>query len=188
MTPLDPLNKWERFSFIAGFLALCVLITWLLVMPAPAKAHVTSKCPTITLPMKVKGVTATRHQRRMATIILNVGRTHRASWKVHISALIAATQESGIKNIPYGHGSSVGLFQLIDDHEPSRPGTQRLDPVWVSHWYYTRAKNVAYHHPEYSAPQIAQAVERSGHPGAYRQWVPESRRTWRRFVAACART
>lgn len=179
----DSTSTIHPLTLIAVVLLAIVIAT--LCGPTPtADAH-TSTCPTIRPPMTVKYRAATLHQRRMATRILNVGRRHRASWKVHLSAIVAATQESAIRNIPYGHGTSVGLFQLIDVHEPSTPGTQRLNPEWVSHWYYTRAINIAYHRPSLTAPQIAQAVQRSAYPRAYERWLAEAKRTYKRYAVTC---
>ena len=175
-----PTSTRYRIS-LATIVALIALATLLAVWPAPADAH-TSWCPTIRPPVTVKHVAANLHQRRMTTRVLNVGRRHRANGKVLRSAIMAINQESSATNLAGGHGSSVGLFQIIDIHGS---WAQRHNPEWASHWYFSRAINVNHWRPYLTAGQLAQAVQRSAYPDAYARWWDEAYRTLARYRYTC---
>ncbi len=134
----------------------------------------------------VKHRRASLEQRRMIHRILSVGRNRKMPNKVMRASLAAATQESKLKNIVGGDGSSTGLFQMIDSWEPDRPGTQRLDPEWAARWFFRNAITVYRRDPSQSINSIAQGVEASGHPTAYKQWAKESTKTYQRWLKGCA--
>ena len=64
----------------------------------------------------VKGVQAGSHQRAMIGRVLATCRMLGASRKVQWAAVATITQESTARNLTGGHGTSVGLFQIIDLH------------------------------------------------------------------------
>lgn len=87
--------------------------------------------------------------------------------KILVCAIMTITQESTCNNLPYGDGTSVGLFQLIDIH-----GTveQRTNIKFVCEWFYSRAIKADAANPNLSYNDLCQEVQRSGHPDAYGQW------------------
>ncbi len=88
-------------------------------------------------------------------------------------ALATAYQESGIRNLDYGHADSIGLFQ----QRPSKGwGTeaQIMDPWYSTTAFYKAMERV----PDWETEDIndvAQAVQRSAYPDAYRRHVPNAR-------------
>ena len=88
-------------------------------------------------------------------------------------ALATAFQESGMRNLDYGHADSIGLFQ----QRPSKGwGTieEIMDPWYSAAAFYkalVRVKNWE----EGDINDVAQAVQRSAHPEAYRKHVEKSR-------------
>jgi hypothetical protein len=97
-----------------------------------------------------------------ARAICTVARGLHASGKVLLAAYEAAIVESGVHSLPYGDSSSVGLFQQLDSW-----GTraQRLDPVWASRQFVSRA--IRADRAGLSAGQLAQAVQISAYPSRY---------------------
>ncbi|MDC5697763.1 hypothetical protein OO014_10865 [Intrasporangium calvum] len=88
-------------------------------------------------------------------------------------ALTTAYQESKILNITYGDRDSLGLFQ----QRPSQGwGTkeQILDPVYSTNKFYDALLKVEdYEHADIT--EIAQKVQRSGYPEAYRDHEGQGR-------------
>ena len=88
-------------------------------------------------------------------------------------ALTTAYQESKIRNLRYGDRDSLGLFQ----QRPSQGwGTQKqiLDPVYATNRFYDAlAKFQDYEHADITT--IAQKVQKSGYPEAYRDHEGQGR-------------
>lgn len=88
-------------------------------------------------------------------------------------ALATAYQESRLQNIDYGDRDSVGLFQ----QRPSQgwgSAEQIQDPVYSTNAFYDVLETI----PGYEGADIndvAQQVQRSGHPEAYRDHETEGR-------------
>lgn len=88
-------------------------------------------------------------------------------------ALATAYQESKILNIRYGDRDSLGLFQ----QRPSQGwGTkeQILDPVYSTNKFYDALVKVD-DYENGDVNDVAQAVQRSGHPEAYRDHEGQGR-------------
>lgn len=88
-------------------------------------------------------------------------------------ALATAFQESGMRNLDYGHADSIGLFQ----QRPSKGwGTveEIMDP-WYSATAFYKALVKVKGWEEDDINDVAQAVQRSAHPEAYRKHVAKSR-------------
>jgi hypothetical protein len=88
-------------------------------------------------------------------------------------ALAAASQESKLRNLPYGDRDSVGLFQ----QRPSQgwgARAQLLDPVFASHAFYAKLARVP-HWQTLPVADAAQKVQRSASGDAYAQWEDEAR-------------
>jgi len=88
-------------------------------------------------------------------------------------ALTTAYQESKIRNLRYGDRDSLGLFQ----QRPSMGwGTEKqvLDPVYATNKFYDAlAKFRDYEHADITT--IAQRVQKSGYPEAYRDHEGQGR-------------
>ena len=88
-------------------------------------------------------------------------------------ALATAYQESQLRNIDHGDRDSLGLFQ----QRPSQgwgTAAEIMDPVYASNAFYDALEKI----PDYETDDIndvAQRVQRSGHPEAYRDHETEGR-------------
>lgn len=138
--------------------------------------------PLIRRGVTVKHVVATGKQRLVLTRMLNVGYKMGAPYKVLVSMVAGATQESGAAELDGGHGTSAGPMQLINTHGLH---SQRKDAEFSARWYLLQAINVNHHLPYLRVGELTQRVQRSGHPGAYDQWVRESHRTVKVFLGPC---
>lgn len=114
----------------------------------------------------------TTEQRRNAQIIISVGRQLGASNRDILIALMAAMQESSLRNLSGGHLDSVGLFQ-------QRAGwgsfAQRTNPALAARMFFTGGMagpgtpgllNIR-SRTSMRLTSAAQAVQRSKYPNAY---------------------
>ena len=88
-------------------------------------------------------------------------------------ALATAYQESQLRNIDYGDRDSLGLFQ----QRPSQGwGTEEeiMDPIYSTNAFYDVLETVR-DYESADINDIAQRVQRSGHPEAYRDHETEGR-------------
>lgn len=121
----------------------------------------------------------TNEMDRNARIIVSTGRSLGVSNRGIVIALATAMQESGLRNIDYGHLDSVGLFQ----QRPSVGwGTARqlTDPKYASllffggpsspHRFVVRGLLDVPGWQKMSVTEAAQAVQVSAFPQAYAQW------------------
>lgn len=166
--------NWPR---IITLLAVLAMVSGLLWGAAVIWANVTKQ----PLPMddqcraEANGgtVTLTLEQARSATIITSVALRRGLPARAVTIALATAYQESGIRNLDYGHADSVGLFQ----QRPSKGWgsvKQIMDPYYSSGKFYdalVRVKNWR----TGDVNDVAQAVQRSAHPEAYRKHVSKAR-------------
>lgn len=118
-------------------------------------------------------------QREHAATIVAVGQRVGAPSRAIMIALMVALQESKLRNLDHGLGSSVGLFQQLDDWGPS---AVRRDPVRAAEMFYTGGPKPGQPGlldiagwPTMAPTVAAQAVQRSGYPDAYAQWEGLSR-------------
>lgn len=114
-------------------------------------------------------VTLTREQARNASIIVAASVERGLPERAAIIALATAYQESGLYNIDYGDRDSLGLFQ----QRPSYGwGTEEeiMDPWYSSRRFYEELVKFS----DWQSTDIndmAQKVQRSGFPQAYRKHV-----------------
>lgn len=104
--------------------------------------------------------------------------------RAEVIALATAMQESGLQNLPYGTGASLGLFQ---QQVGMGWGTaaQIMNPAYASRSFYLRLANV----PDWQSLPVtvaAQAVQRSAFPGAYAQWQGDATELVASFTGAGA--
>ena len=88
-------------------------------------------------------------------------------------ALTTAYQESGIRNLDYGDRDSVGLFQ----QRPSQgwgSEKQLMDPHYAASKFYDALVKIRNWQTR-DITQVAQAVQISGHPEAYRDHETDAR-------------
>jgi hypothetical protein len=102
--------------------------------------------------------------------------------RASVIALATALQESKLVNLEYGDLDSVGLFQQRPSQGWGTAG-QILDPRYAAGKFYDRLVKVAdwQHRP---LAEVAQAVQRSGHPDAYAQWEDQATAMARAFTGA----
>ncbi|GAB3817516.1 hypothetical protein GCM10028820_18600 [Tessaracoccus terricola] len=109
----------------------------------------------------------TAEQSRNAAIIVAASYKAELPAQAAVIALATAWQESGLRNIDYGDRDSLGLFQ----QRPSYGwGTEEeiMDPWYSSGRFYEEL--VKFDNWENRGiTEMAQAVQRSGHPDAYRK-------------------
>lgn len=161
-----------------SLLILILVLVGAILLAPRAEAGVAYPAP---YGVTVKGRTAGAHQRSMIGRVLATCRQMGARPKVRVAAIATITQESTARNLRGGHGTSVGLFQIIDLH-----GTwsQRHNPEWSARWFCSRAIRVDRQQPRISVARLAQSVQRSAYPSAYAQWAREAQRTTRRTYAS----
>lgn len=118
-------------------------------------------------------VSLTLDQSRWTSIVVGMGVRHQVG--VHGATIAMATvyQETGIRNLDYGDRDSLGLFQQRPSQDWGTP-EQILDPWYSSEQFYEALVEV----PGWKTGDVndtAQAVQRSGHPEAYRKHEKNAR-------------
>ena len=123
----------------------------------------------------VRGASATLDPERAyyAALISGVSVKRGLAPRAASIALATAFQESGIRNLDYGHADSIGLFQ----QRPSKGwGTieEIMDP-WYSTTAFYKALVRVKGWEDGDINDVAQKVQRSAHPEAYRKHVDKAR-------------
>ncbi|RUR00827.1 LysM peptidoglycan-binding domain-containing protein [Labedella endophytica] len=138
--------------------------------PEPAPAPTTS-----TTPMNAE-------MRSNAAAIVSVGRSIGVGDEALVIALAAAMQESGLRNLDYGHADSIGLFQ----QRPSQGWgsvEQISDPTYSATAFFVGVQGKTLGlldvrgWESMSVAEAAQAVQISAYPDAYAKWE-QSARSW----------
>ncbi|MFZ0530331.1 MAG: hypothetical protein WAL91_07335 [Propionicimonas sp.] len=112
-------------------------------------------------------------QAHYASIIAGLSIKRELAPRAASIALATAYQESGIRNLDYGHADSIGLFQ----QRPSKGwGTieEIMDP-WYSAREFYRALERVKNWQTKDINDVAQAVQRSAYPEAYRRHETNAR-------------
>ncbi len=115
----------------------------------------------------------TLEQAHYASIIAGVSVKRGLPPRAASIALATAYQESGIRNLDYGDRDSVGLFQ----QRPSQGwGTEKQlqDPHYATGEFYDALVRIRNWRTR-DINDVAQAVQISGHPEAYRDHVTDAR-------------
>lgn len=108
-------------------------------------------------------------QARYAAVIAGVASRRGLPTQAVVIALTTAWQESGLRNLDYGDRDSLGLFQ----QRPSQgwgTAAQVSDPVYASNAFYSALLDVKGWQTR-DVGDVAQDVQRSGHPDAYDKHV-----------------
>lgn len=119
-------------------------------------------------------VTLTTEQARYAAIIVAEAQRRELAPRASSIALATAYQESGIRNLDHGDLDSVGLFQ----QRPSQDWgsvDQIMDPWYASGKFYEALVRIPGWR-DADLNDIAQKIQISAHPEAYRKHVPNARR------------
>ncbi|WP_394552157.1 LysM peptidoglycan-binding domain-containing protein [Agromyces sp. MMS24-JH15] len=121
----------------------------------------------------------TDEMRANARIVVDVGRSLGVPERAILIALVAAAQESGLRNAPTGDQDSLGLFQQRPSQGWGTPA-EVLDPVRSATAFYGGDANPnpgltrgILDIPDWEALPVgaaAQAVQISAHPDAYAKW------------------
>lgn len=166
--------NWGRIALVLAVLAVLGGLVW-------AAAVVWSGVTRQPLPLDDQcraqvgdgTVTLTPEQAVNATLIASVAARRGLPPRAVSIALATAYQESGIRNLDYGHADSVGLFQ----QRPSQGwGTvkQIMDPYYSAGKFYEALVKVKGWRTG-DINDVAQKVQRSAHPEAYRKHVSKAR-------------
>lgn len=114
------------------------------------------------------------HDPEVIKVVYRVGSDLGVNDKVMLAGFEAGWVESHMNNLPCGHLDSVGVFQ----QRPSQGwGTreQCMDVTYASNAFFTRAVEADRAHPEWTAGQVAQSVQRSAYPERYDQAEAKAR-------------
>lgn len=113
-----------------------------------------------------------------ARIIAQVGRSVGASQRDILIGIMAAMQESGLRNLSYGDRDSVGLFQQRSAWASRQ---DRMDPMQSARMFFMGGQQgqrglLAFgNRDSYSLTQAAQKVQVSAFPDAYGKHESEAR-------------
>lgn len=115
----------------------------------------------------------TNEQARNASIIVAESYNRGLSEQAAVIALATAWQESGLRNLNYGDRDSLGLFQQRPSYDWGTK-EQIMDPWYSSGRFYEElVKFDGWENTDVN--DIAQKVQRSGHPEAYRKHETNAR-------------
>ncbi|MFT3875778.1 MAG: hypothetical protein QM708_05065 [Propioniciclava sp.] len=113
-------------------------------------------------------------QAHNAAIIVGVAVQRELAPRASTIALATVYQESGLYNLDYGDRDSLGLFQQRPSQGWGTPAQVR-DPVYASNKFYDALLKVNGWQSG-DVNDVAQAVQRSGHPKGYVRHVENARR------------
>lgn len=108
------------------------------------------------------------------SVIVGVATQRGLAPRASTIAIATVYQESGIRNLTYGDRDSLGLFQQRPSQGWGTPEQVR-DPYHASERFYAALVEV----PDWrtgDVNDVAQAVQRSGHPNGYAKHVENARR------------
>ncbi|ORT61675.1 hypothetical protein [Streptomyces sp. CB03238] len=114
------------------------------------------------------------HDPEVIRIVYRVGGELGVNDKVMLAGFEAGWVESHMNNLSCGHLDSVGVFQ----QRPSQGwGTreQCMDVTYAANAFFVRAVETDRAHPEWTAGQVAQGVQRSAFPERYDQAEAKAR-------------
>ena len=113
-------------------------------------------------------------QAQNASIVVGVATQRGLAPRASTIAIATVYQESGIRNLDYGDRDSLGLFQQRPSQGWGTPA-QVQDPWYASGTFYDALVKI----PNWRSGDVndvAQAVQRSGHPNGYARHVENARR------------
>lgn len=135
--------------------------------PLPLADQCVAQVQDLAVPLDVE-------QAHNATVVVGVATRRGLAPRASTIGLATVYQESGIRNLDYGDRDSLGLFQ----QRPSQgwgTETQVQDPYYASGKFYDALVKVK-NWDTGDVNDVAQAVQRSGHPNGYARHVENARR------------
>jgi cell wall-associated NlpC family hydrolase len=105
-----------------------------------------------------------------AQVIYSVSASMQLPQQAALIAIATSMQEASLLNKPNGTADSLGLFQQRPSQGWGTPA-QIMDPVYASTKFY-QALVLVTNWQSLPLAVAAQAVQHSGHPGAYAHWQP----------------
>lgn len=124
-------------------------------------------------PGKYGNVNLSAEQLKNAATIIGVGKSMGANTNDLIVSIMTAMQESTLRNLNYGDRDSLGLFQQRPSQGWGTPA-QILNPSYAARKFFEHLLAMK-GRSKLSLTQQAQAVQRSGFPGAYAAWEAMAR-------------
>lgn len=121
----------------------------------------------------------------VAEIVHRTGTGLGADDRVILAGFETGLVESNMHNLPCGDRDSLGVFQQRPSQGWGTP-VQVVDVAYASNSFFTRAITVAAAHPDWSAGQVAQAVQVSAFPDRYDAAEPAARALIARVEAGAA--
>lgn len=118
-------------------------------------------------------VSITVEQAGNASIIVAEAQRRQLAPRASSIALATAYQESGIRNLDHGDLDSLGLFQQRPSQDWGTP-EQIMDPWYASGRFYEALVKIPGWH-DADLNDIAQRIQISAYPEAYRKHVPNAR-------------
>jgi cell wall-associated NlpC family hydrolase len=168
------------FLVVAPFLiagVLCVVLVMVLLFASGQSDQATDSAGNRCVPVVPASETSVtgldREQLVNAQTIVAVGRAAKVPAYGWVVAVATAMQESGLRNLNYGHSDSLGLFQQRAAWGSS---SQRTDPAASARMFYTGGKDAqpgllqTKGWQSMSVTLAAQAVQKSAYPDAYAKW------------------
>lgn len=145
-----------------------------------ASAASASKCEPLTSRQVWVGHSrADRHQQKVINTFLRLSTSRGASFRVQVSILAAGMQESGLRELRYGHGTSLGPLQLISIH--GRPD-QRERADFSANWYLPQAVKIDA--AGTTVAEIAVRVQRPANRSHYKHMIETK---WKKSALKMAR-
>lgn len=135
--------------------------------PLPLADQCVANVQDLSVPLDVE-------QTHNATIIVGVAAQRQLAPRASTIALATVYQESGIRNLDYGDRDSLGLFQQRPSQGWGTP-EQVQEPYYASGKFYDALVKVDGWQTG-DVNDVAQAVQRSGHPNGYARHVENARR------------
>ena len=155
-------------TLVAG---IGVVAWWLLYgdrnAPLPLQDHCVARVADLDVALSTE-------QTRNASIIVGVATQRGLAPRASTIALATVYQESGIRNLDYGDRDSLGLFQQRPSQGWGTP-EQVQEPYYASGTFYDALVKVKGWDTG-DVNDVAQTVQRSGHPNGYAKHVENARR------------
>jgi hypothetical protein len=118
-------------------------------------------------------VTVDLEQAHLSSIIVGLSVKRRLAPRAASIAMATVYQETGIRNLDYGDRDSVGLFQQRPSQGWGSP-KQLRDPYYATNKFYDALLKVK-NWQNRDITEVAQQVQRSGYPDAYRDHEADGR-------------
>jgi hypothetical protein len=173
-----PTNRRSATTAAATAILVCAIVAGLVIaglvvfnlagqrQPAPARQHCVAESGDHTTGIDLA-------QARYASVIAGISVRRRLPARAASIALTTALTESKLHNLDHGDRDSVGLFQ----QRPSQgwgSKSELMDPYYATNQFYDRLVKIK-HWQSANIAAIAQRIQISGNPSAYRDHEQDGR-------------